>query len=274
MEAPLRPVSSFTQQAHKSRLPHRLLLILPWLLLAGLAASNLMTLLSPSIFLEGRQVLTPLLQAVTGHAPDQLVVVSRERLRSLVASEAGKALTAQRIRSAAQQKVWETTVEVLQRKADELQALKLQADTRFGRLQSEHVHLQATKNTLDKEHEALRAASSRRAYAVQRVVERVTKRMAVHAGEAIAELPIRAAPYVGATALVVGTSLDIQSDCKTARDLKGLVIEYQEPPIDTGLVCRYVSKIPSASQVWRQVESRANTLMKPLYRAIEQNSAR
>ena len=271
MEPVSVPASPGASPCEKSSFFRTLALALPWLLVTVLCVTNLMTLSSPGFHLEGRHKLSAVLEAVMGLVPEQPLNIDAPRTGLRTALAIHSASIIQEV-VPVRQKALEATVELLQREAQDMKVLKREADSRYISLQSEQMRLAKLNADLNNERKALRAVSFVRAKAVRSAAARLTTRLAVRAGETIAELPVRAAPYIGTVALVVSTSIDIQADCELTRTLNALVLEHGEPAVDTGAVCQYVSRIPTAPQVWGQVESRASAMMQPLYRALENRS--
>jgi hypothetical protein len=81
--------------------------------------------------------------------------------------------------------------------------------------------------------------------------------MALHASESVAGIPARVLPFVGAAAVVAMTAYDVRSDCATADEMNELLGALGAPAEDSGAVCKYVSKVPSASQAWTSATSGA-----------------
>ncbi|WP_141831570.1 hypothetical protein [Herbaspirillum sp. SJZ107] len=170
---------------------------------------------------------------------------------------------------AERKKELESAVNKLQRENSTAKAQKVEADNHLRTLQAEHTGLREKHIALEKDRDALKAISVRRAKVVKTVADRISRNLAVHAGELITELPLRAAPYVGVATLVAGTAVDIKSDCELSRTLNDLVVEHQEAPLDTHAVCQYADKIPTATQVWTMAKSQADKLTVPVYQVVE-----
>jgi hypothetical protein len=193
----------------------------------------------------------------------------RGHVEPTTAAKSAEDLAKQNLALAERRKELEFTLARLQRQNSEIKAQKVEADNRFQKLQDEHTGLRNKHIALEKEQSALKEISVRRANAVKTLADRISRKLALHAGELIAELPLRAAPYVGVFTLVTGTALDIRSDCELARTLNGLVLEYQEAPVDTHAVCQYTDRIPDATQVWNEAKRRAGSFAVPVYQRVE-----
>jgi len=244
----------------------RLLLVaLPWILAAALVVTNMLTLLSERAYGAGQTALVPVIDTVLNN----WLPPSPHRKELKIAMEANRELSRQNRVLAERQRVKESALSALQRENKALKEQQINVENRFRKLESEHIQLQETRAAIEKDRDALKDDSAKRAKSVRTLANRITGKLAMQAGDIIAELPLRGAPYVGIFTLVAGTALDIQSDCELARTLNDLVIEHGEAPVDTNAVCQYADKIPKATEVWSTVQSRASSLVKPLYQAIE-----
>jgi len=163
----------------------------------------------------------------------------------------------------------ESGIARLEDENSKVRARKAEVDSRLMKLHTEHGLLRDRQAALETERNALKAMSARRAKAVKNVADRITGKLAVNAGGLIAEMPVRAAPYVGVFALVTGTALEIRSDCELARTLNGLVLEHQEAPLDTHAVCQYADRIPAPDQVWTAVKKQSGSMAASVYQTIE-----
>lgn len=264
---PLLPMPA--APAASRSLAHRLLtLVLPWTLVLLLVTTNAMTLLNQQMYSAGRSRVELVAATVRGQVSQYGLWRSPAPRPSATREDDLEGLRKQNTLYATRQKSLELAMTTLQRQNTEIKGQQGQAEDRFRKLQSQHTHVQEENRRLEHDREALKKASLKRAGAVRNIASRITRRMALRAGAAASELPIRAAPYIGIGALVTATALDIKSDCELAGVLNGLVLEHDEPPLDTNAVCQYADKIPAPAQLWGVVESRANTLLKPLYKAI------
>lgn len=154
--------------------------------------------------------------------------------------------------------------------AQKFEAERVALHTKNRALQAETEGLKVAKAALAKEHDALRALMSKRAAAVRALATRTTTVLAARSAEAIATLPVRAAPYVGLAALVGFTSLELQADCELAQALAALNAEHGNDKVDAGPVCNAVGKVPSPQQVWSAAKTRAGTALEGLYAALEE----
>lgn len=166
-------------------------------------------------------------------------------------------------------KALESTIAQLQLENSQIKIQKNEAASRLEKLQLEHTGLRNRHIALEKEQIALKELSVRRARTVKTVADRISRKLSIHAGELITELPLRAAPYVGVFTLVAGTTLDIKSDCELANMLNALVLEHREAALDTHAVCQYMNRIPPPAQVWSEVKSHANSLTIRAYQSVE-----
>jgi hypothetical protein len=89
------------------------------------------------------------------------------------------------------------------------------------------------------------------------VAKRTTTRLALHASESVASVPVRVMPYVGTVAIVGMTAYDVRSDCATVGEINEIMGALGAPGEDPGIVCKYVSKVPSASDAWASAKAGA-----------------
>jgi len=261
-----RPTAGRT--GHMPLPARRSIAVLPWILTAVLLITNACTLLSERGRSEGRAILSSVIPAAAGNATD-FILGHGNRRELAAAAKTVSDLAKQNEMLAAHRTKLKSAVIRLQRENSAVKAQKVAADNHLLKLQAEHTGLRDRHIALEKDHRTLKDLSGRRAKAVKTVAERISRNLAIHAGELIAELPLRAAPYVGVFTLVTGTALDVMSDCELARALNGLVLEHKEAPLDTHAVCQYTDKIPPATHVWNTVKSKAGLLAVPVYQTIE-----
>ena len=153
--------------------------------------------------------------------------------------------------------------------AQKFEAERAALHTKNRAVQAETAGLKVAKAALAKEHDALRALTSKRAAAVRALATRTTTVLAARSADAIATLPVRAAPYVGLAALVGFTSLELQADCELAQALAALNAEHGNDPVDAGPICNAVGKVPSPQQVWSAARIRAGTALQGFYESLE-----
>ena len=242
--------------------------VVPWIIAGAFFATNIFTVLSVRAQSTGHGTLMAVMKAVS---PDSFDVISRLKSLPAPAAEMNKAedLVKQNMTLTQRRKALESTIARLQVENSQIKIQKNEATSRLEKLQLEHAGLRNRHIALEKEQIALKEMSVKRAKAVKTVADRISRKLSVHAGELIAELPLRAAPYIGVFTLVTGTTLDIRSDCELANTLNTLVLEHQEAPLDTHAVCQYMDKIPPAARVWSEVKSHASSLTVRAYQNVE-----
>jgi hypothetical protein len=253
----------------KSRWPVRITMcVLPWIIAGALFVTNMSTLLSDKARSTGCDRVLEVMKALS---MDSLDLMSRRKSQPPLANEMKKAddLVEQNMMLTERRKALESTIAKLQLENTEIKIQKNDVTGRLQKLQLEHTDLQNRHVAVEKERIALKEMSVKRAKAVKTVADRISRKLSVHAGELIAELPLRAAPYIGVFTLVTGTTLDIRSDCELANTLNTLVLEHQEAPLDTHAVCQYMDKIPPAARVWSEVKSHASSLTVRAYQNVE-----
>jgi len=253
-----------TQAGQTRRAARFPLHVLPWVLAIGLAITNIGTLLSEPAQSAGHAILVPAIKAVL----DNTTWGPSKRGERAGVVETAEELARKNRMLAEREKKLESTVAELRRENSVAKAQKVESDRRLVKLEGEYTGLQSKYVALEKDRNALKELSVRRAKAVKTVADRISKKLAVHAGELIGELPLRAVPYVGVVALVAGTALDVSSDCDLARTLNGLVLEHQEAALDTHAVCQYIDKIPSPSQIWNATKSKPGVPAVPAVPAL------
>jgi hypothetical protein len=151
----------------------------------------------------------------------------------------------------------------------QLQAERAGLLTKNMALHAEVEAVKASKAALSKEHDALRATAAKRASAVNAMATRTSAVLATRSAEAVASLPVRAAPYVGIAALVSFTAVELKSDCNVAKALAELNVLHGNAPVDTGQVCAAISKVPSPQHAWDNVKTQAGTALRTAYDALE-----
>ncbi len=241
--------------------------VLPWILVLILTVTNVVTAISPSLRFAEVRAGTTILEKLA-ESFSLLPFFDKTAGESTQSSKTITELRRQNAQLLERQTKMTSAFSALQRETNDVKAQKTAAEVRFDKLRSEHMQLQQVKTALESEQAASKALALKRAKAVHDVSSYFMRKMAAHAGAMIAELPLRAAPYVGTVALVAAMSADIRMDCEMTRALNTLVLEHQGQPIDTNAVCQYIDKIPSGAQVWIAVQNGAHTLVKPLHQAI------
>lgn len=265
MQTDHQPRPEAGRRGEGGRTARRAIAILPWAVVAVLVFTNIAALLSERARSAALDILAPAVKAVSADAAG-LFPGQGDRGRPEDVLQAATGMAGQ---DAMLVRELESTVARLRLENSDVKARKADAEERLVKLQAEHAGLQKRHVVLETERDALKDMSVRRAKAVKTVANRISGKLAVHAGELIAELPVRAAPYVGVFALVTGTAYDIRSDCELARTLNGLVLEHQEAPLDTHAVCQYTDRIPGATQVWATVKKRSGSVTASVYQTVE-----
>ena len=248
-----------------SRIPRA---FLPWILVIALFITNAVTLLNYRTQSASYDSVMSAMVAIFKD-PIGLIFGNVSRREPISPLKLVEDLAKKNMMLAAHSNGLESELANLQRLNSQIKAQKLEVEQIFRKLQDEHIGLRIRHMALEKDRTALKEMSVRRAKAVRAVADRISRNLATHAGELIAELPLRAAPYVGVFTLVTGTAYDIKSDCELSQTLNGLVLEHHEAPLDTHAVCQYMSTVPSATQVWDKVKSRAGSFAVPAYRTVE-----
>lgn len=119
-----------------------------------------------------------------------------------------------------------------------------------------------------------RQAFARASEVARNVAGRTTRRLAVHAAESVASVPTRVLPFVGAAAIVAMTAYDVRSDCATVAEINEVLGVLGVPAEDPGTVCKYASKVPSASEAWRSAKSGAGAVMARIMEMAERLPSR
>lgn len=215
--------------------------IAPWALVAVLFVTNLGTLVSER------------LHAAAFNALASIASIAGPAIADAVLSRSPMKAQAQAVTTATRQ---------IRAERDELR-------TRNQLLHREHDELKASRAALAKEHDALRATAAKRASAVKAVATRTTSALASRSADAVASLPVRAAPYVGIAALVGFTTYELKADCEVARTLAELNVEHGNDPIDVGPVCMAVEQVPSPAQVWSSAKAQANSTLRTALETFE-----
>jgi hypothetical protein len=102
-----------------------------------------------------------------------------------------------------------------------------------------------------------RQAFAKASVVARDVAKRTTTRLALHSAESVGSVPARVMPFVGTVAIVAMTAYDVRSDCATAREVNELLGALGAPAEDAGTVCKYVDKVPSASDAWTSAKTGA-----------------
>lgn len=242
--------------------------IVPWVVVAVLLLTNIVALLDGRVHSAAQAFFGPAISMMFGD-PTGLFPDDRRLGRSGRDVQSAESLARQNATLIKRGRQLESAITRLERENSEVKARKAATDGQLVKVQLQHATLRNAHSALEAERSALKNTLEMRGKAVKTVADRVSRKLAVQAGGLIAELPVRAAPYVGVLAIITGATLDIQSDCELARTLNGLVLEHQQAPLDTHAVCRYTDRIPSPEQLWTTVKKRSGTLAAPLLEAVE-----
>jgi len=156
-----------------------------------------------------------------------------------------------------------------ERAITQLQGERNELHARNRALQAENEAIKTARATLAKEHEVLKVMTAKRAAAVKALTTRTYVILGHRSTEALATLPVRAAPYLGIAALVGFTAVELRSDCELARSLAALSVEHGNEALDTGQICQAMDKLPTPDSVWQTVKGQASTSLHIAYSTLE-----
>jgi len=246
----------------------------PWLLVCLLGVSNISSLLSERFHNAAFGVLSGVLGVAGPTIADAMLTRSPTKAKARAVDSATKQLQGERADLFHKNRSLHAENETARASVRQLQSERADLLNKNRALHAESESVRASKAALAKEHEALQAVSAKRAKAVRAIATRTSSVLAARSVEALSTLPVRAAPYVGVTALVAFTSMELSSDCELAKALANLNAEHGNEPVDPGPVCKAVASVPSPSQAWNSVKARSSATLASSYDLLESTANR
>ena len=215
----------------------RVLSALPWLLVATLLTSNLMTLLNERFHSAAHETLERL-----------AAIVALDAVRTAVQESSPAAVVKRRVAQATQQ---------VRQEHEQLQA-------RHGELDRQHRQLQGQYTTL-------RNTAARRTQALGKFAASTILRVGRNKAAELGSLVPRSVPYAGIAATLAATAYEVKSDCELLQDLNGLLAEHDVERPDITTLCGI--EVPSAEALWNDILARAGTTTRSTYEAVAKAAA-
>jgi chaperonin cofactor prefoldin len=210
----------------------RALSALPWLLVAALLTSNLMTLLNDRFHFAAHEALERL-----------AAIVALDAVRTAVQQSSPAAVVKRKIAQATQQVTQEH---------EQLRARHSELDRQHRQLQGQYTTL---KNT-----------AARRTQALGKFAASTILRVGRNKAAELGSLVPRSVPYAGIAATVLATAYEIKSDCELLQDLNGLLVEHDVEKPDTTTLCGF--EAPSPEALWNEVLAGVGTTTRATYEAV------